>query len=294
MHSHHKFISAISPAFTVIKRITKKNSLFSNSSLRVLAYHDIPENQKSYLSFQLSWIKKHWNIIPPSEFELMITGEKPIIGDNVLITFDDGFLSNRVIAEEILKPLSIEAIFFVVSDFVSINDIRKAHHFVSKNIIPGSKFENIPDNFVNMRWNDLEELLDYGHTIGSHTKSHLRLDSSVLENDLNEQLIISADTISERLGINIDHFAYTFGDINSFTETALKFAKKRYKFIYSGIRGDNIKNMSPYSIKRDAAAYQLSDNQYKLFSNKLLGSFLDGFVDFRYRKQRLKLDSWAR
>ena len=144
-----------------------------------------------------------------------------------------------------------------------------------------------------MQWHDLEVLLDYGHIIGSHTKNHSRLDSTISDDSLKDQLFISGDTLSKRLGVNIDHFAYTFGDIDSFSEAALKMAKKRYKFIYSGIRGDNAKNISSYSIKRDSAAFQLPNNQYKLFSNKLLGSFLDGFADFRYKKQRFKIDSWT-
>ena len=57
--------------------------------------------------------------------------------------------------------------------------------------------------------------------------------------------------------------------------------------------GDNAKKISSYSIKRDTAAYQLPNNQYQLFSNRLLGSFLEGFVDFKYKKQRLKIDSWT-
>ena len=293
MHLHHQLQSALSPAYTLIKKISKKSGGKPLSSLRVIAYHDIPHTQRDSLVSQLNWIKTHWNIVTPTQFELMIKGDELIIGDNVLITFDDGFISNRFIADEILKPMGIKAIFFIISDFANIKSNKQAHLFVANNIIPNSDIDNIPQNFVNMQWHDLEVLLDYGHTIGSHTKSHFRLDSSALDADLKDQLIVSGDTLSNRLGVDIDHFAYTFGDIGSFSEAALKIAKKRYKFIYSGIRGDNAKKISSYSIKRDTAAYQLPNNQYQLFSNRLLGSFLEGFVDFKYKKQRLKIDSWT-
>lgn len=294
MHLHHQLQSILSPTYTLFKKIGKKSGALDVNSLRVIAYHDIPNNQKDSLFAQLNWVKKNWNIVSPTQFELMIKGDEPIIGNNVLITFDDGFISNKIIADEILNPMGIKAIFFIVSDFANIENNEIARLFVANNIIPNAIVDNIPENFVNMRWHDLEVLLDYGHTIGSHSKSHFRLDSSALNLDLKEQLIVSGDTLSNRLGVDIDHFAYTFGDIDSFSEVALKIAKKRYKFIYSGIRGDNSKLISSYSIKRESAAYQLPNNQYQLFSNKLLGSFLDGFADFRYRKQRLKIDSWAR
>ena len=71
-------------------------------------------------------------------------------GDNLMITFDDGFFSNRDIAEKILNPMGIQALFFVVSDFVNIDDHDEAkdtfHHFVRKFVDqysttnPGSKY----------------------------------------------------------------------------------------------------------------------------------------------------------
>ena len=123
MHLHHQLQSAFSPTFAFIKKIGKKGGFISSDSLRVIAYHDIPHNQKESLIVQLNWIKTQWNILSPAQFESMILGDEPIIGDNILITFDDGFMSNRIVADEILKPMGIKAIFFVVSDFVGENGL---------------------------------------------------------------------------------------------------------------------------------------------------------------------------
>ena len=292
MHFHHKLQSALSPAYIFSKKITN-NSLKSINSLRVLAFHDIPENEIEPLKNQLTWLKHHWNILNPNEFELMMDHKKPVIGKNVLITFDDGFISNRVIADEILNPLNVKAIFFIVSDFASINDLAKSQLFISKNIMPNSSVNEIPRNLGNMNWDDLEVLVDYGHTIGSHTKSHYRLAPGVEKSILESQIIDSGNIISNRLGVSIDHFAYTFGDVDSFSENALRLAKKRYKFIYSGVRGDNIECLSSNLIRRDAASFQLKNNEYKLFSNRLLESFLFGLADFKYKKSRIKMDSWT-
>jgi peptidoglycan/xylan/chitin deacetylase (PgdA/CDA1 family) len=293
MHLHHQLQSAFSPTFAFIKKIGKKGGFISSDSLRVIAYHDIPHNQKESLIVQLNWIKTQWNILSPAQFESMILGDEPIIGDNILITFDDGFMSNRIVADEILKPMGIKAIFFVVSDFVDIKSHKKARLFVANNIIPNSNIENIPKNLVNMQWKDLEFLIEQGHTIGSHTKKHVRLNSSISDSDLQEEIIMSAELISSRLGINIEHFAYTFGDIESFSPVALKIAKKRYQFVYSGIRGDNSKSLSQFAIRRDPAAFQLQNNEYQIFNNKLLSSFLGGFADFKYRNSRRIIDDWS-
>ena len=47
-------------------------------------------------------------------------------------------------------------------------------------------------------------------------------------------------------------------------------------------------------IRRDAAASQYLNNEYKIFNNKLLDAFLDGFADFSYINSRKKLDLWSR
>ena len=147
MHLHHQLQSALSPAYTLIKKISRQASKIQGS-LRVIAYHDIPLSQRDSLVIQLKWIKAQWNIVTPSQFEFMIRGDEPIIGDNVLITFDDGFISNRFIADEILNPMDIKAIFFVVSDFVSIKNSKQAQQFVANNIIPNSNIDNIPENLI--------------------------------------------------------------------------------------------------------------------------------------------------
>ena len=61
----------------------------------------------------------------------MISGKIPIIGNNLLITFDDGLASNRVVAEKILNPMGIKAIFFIISEFAKIKKPSEARKFVS-------------------------------------------------------------------------------------------------------------------------------------------------------------------
>ena len=69
----------------------------------------------------------------------MISGLEPIQDNNLLITFDDGLISNRIVAEKVLNPLGIKAIFFVVTDFIDIKNVDDARQFVADNIIPKAK-----------------------------------------------------------------------------------------------------------------------------------------------------------
>ena len=115
-----------------------------------------------------------------------------------------------------------------------------------------------------------------------------------LRNELKEEIVLSSKVLESKLNIKIKHFAYTFGDINSFSRKALILASSQFSFVYSGLRGNNTNNTSPLAIRRDASSTQIFNNEYKLFNNKLLDAFLDGFADFRYSSSKKKLDSWIK
>jgi peptidoglycan/xylan/chitin deacetylase (PgdA/CDA1 family) len=293
MSLHHQLLIITRPIQKVIRQIGCKLGFISSNRLRVLLYHDIPLDQEEKLYKQLILLKKDWCFITPLQFEKMALGEVPIKGNNLLITFDDGMLSNLAVAERILNKLDIKAIFFVINGFIKIKDPLEARHFASEYLIPGSSINDIPKSWGNLQWNDLKNLIKQGHTIGHHTKMHTRLSNCSSKNDLEDEIIISAKEIELKLDIKVKHFAYTFGDINSFSKEALSIAKSKFSFIHSGLRGNNSALTSPLAIRRDAAATQFP-NEYKILHNKLLGAFLDGFADFKYKSSLKKLDSWTK
>lgn len=264
----------------------------SPNSLRVLIYHDIAPNDYVNFEAQIRWLSLQWNIVSPEQFSAMKSGQEKITGKNLLITFDDGLISNRIVAENILNPLGIKALFFCVSDFINISDEKEVESFIMDRICLGWSVENVPSHWKNMKWDDLTALLEQGHTIGGHTKSHARLSEINSEFDLKNEIVASADLIESKLGIAIEHFAYTFGDLNSINQKALEVASKRFKYVYSGIRGNNIRGNN--GIYRDAAAEQDNKMNYHVFSNSLLGSFLEGVADPLYYSKRKKFQEWNR
>lgn len=292
MSLHHKILTYTNPTMRLMRNVGVKLGIVNNNHLRVLIFHDIPPNQEEAFQRQLAWIQRNRTIVSPEKFEKMISGEEPVIGENILVTFDDGFISNRVVAEKILNPMGIKAVFFVVSDFVEIKDRDEAHQFIAEYIMPEIEVVDIPDSMNNMQWEDLQTLNQQGHTIGCHTRKHAKLSTCSLK-ELNEEIIDSAACIREKLGISIEHFAYPFGDIDSFSKEAMDVAVTNFKYIYSGIRGDNINLFSPYTIRRDSAATQTKTYEYTPLDNKLLDAFLAGTADFHYSKARDIIDSWV-
>lgn len=107
-----------------------------------------------------------------------------------------------------------------------------------------------------MTWADLEALLEQGHTIGAHTRTHARLSATKTSAELYDEIVVAGNTIAARLGIGVRHFAYTFGDLASITREALEIAARRYSFVHSGIRGNNRAGASPFAIRRESATMQ--------------------------------------
>ena len=136
-----------------------------------------------------------------------------------------------------------------------------------------------------MNVGDLAYLLEEKHSIGAHTKTHARLSELKSETDLVEEIIGSAGRLESKLGVSIRHFAFPFGNLVSFSPDALAVAHRRFEFIYSAIRGDNLNNTPTWAIRRDAIS--CSD------SLSLVGALLEGGADFLYKRDVKTLESWG-
>ena len=280
---HHFLASAYKPlkfANTLLRRVRGQHS----GRLRVLLYHDIAPSDEERFEAQLRWLSRSWRFITPNDFAAIIIGEESVVDDCLLLTFDDGFASNRRIAEIVLNQMGIKALFFIVSEFANLSEKDDWRSFVAQNIYPALRLENVPDYWCNMSWDDLGYLLETGHSIGAHTARHARL-SQVAQVDLGAEVILSADVLEQKLGINVEHFAYTFGDLASFSPVALAVARSRFKFIYTGMRGFNACDVEPWAIRRDA----MTAND----SLKLVGALLEGAADRFYATNLTVYESWG-
>jgi peptidoglycan/xylan/chitin deacetylase (PgdA/CDA1 family) len=284
MSLKHQLLAAAYQPLKLGNTLLRKVSGHHGGRLRVLLYHDIAPTDEARFEVQLRWLSRSWRFITPSDFAAMIFGDEPLVEDCLLLTFDDGFASNRRTAETVLNPMGIKALFFIVSEFAALSDTADWRGFVAQNIYPGLQPENVPAYWRNMSWDDLAYLLETGHSIGAHTAYHARL-SQVTPVDLAEEIILSADVLEQKLGIKVDHFAYTFGDLASFSPDSLAVARSRFQFIYTGLRGLNACGVPPWAIRRDAV--------YANDSLSLLGALLEGGADGFYTTNLAVYESWG-
>ena len=103
------------------------------------------------------------------------------------------------------------------------------------------------------------------------------------ENELKDEIIVAADELQSLLNYKIKNFAYTFGDINSINKLSINLASKRFDFIFSGLRGNNLKKSK--IVAREAINF---------YSDITLNhAILNGIYDLFYKTKLNKLKKWV-
>lgn len=275
----HKTIKLFEKIILLISNIL--NLFKDQNRLRILVYHHVEKKDFKKLYNQFKILSKNWKFITPEQFENHINKKEILKGQNLLVTFDDGFKSNFFVAKKILSKFNIKAIFFVPSDFIKLSNYQESQKFINKNILDHVK----PKDFKklrNMSTKDLKILIKKGHSIGCHTKTHANLGLIKDTLKLKKEIIESSKNLKRLLKINLKHFAFSYGNYESMNKKSLKIAFKRYDFVYSCLRGNNFYNCKNKLIKRDTV--------YLDSSNDLLRIFLSGFIDLKYFTQLKKIN----
>jgi peptidoglycan/xylan/chitin deacetylase (PgdA/CDA1 family) len=125
-------------------------------------------------------------LVSPRSFLECCSDPKASLSDAVLLTFDDGFLS----------------------DYTNVYA-----RYVTTGRIPGF-MSFIPVDFVGspgrMSWEMIEELGRGGVAIGSHGMAHVDL-TTVSDAELDRELAVSKSMLEDRLGQQVALFAFPFG-----------------------------------------------------------------------------------
>ncbi len=194
----------------------KSKVIKKNVKVPILLYHHITDeefsggNEISLISpadfrLHMTAIKINFTPISLRHYYNYIqdkTGEVTLPDNPIIITFDDGYLSNYEIAFPILKELEIPATIFVVTDTVG-------------EMAGGGKV-----NYSHFTWEQAREMEESGLIeIQSHTASHAEL-ATLPANQVVLELRKSKYAIEKNLGRECDMIAFPYGSYNEIVETA--------------------------------------------------------------------------
>jgi len=245
-------------------------------SLRIMMIHDTPKKDHYIYEKQIEFLLLNgWKLLDPKKFIKNKIKKKKIIGKNLVITFDDGLKSNMGLAEKLKNKFGIKSIFFVPYSFVNMKKTKDIKKFcVNKLNIFKKKYYNL-----NLNLKDLRKLILDGHVIGSHTINHLNLKNIVDIKQLKNEIAGSKRLLTKLTGKKINVFAFTFGSLKDINKKSLKISLNNYDLVFSGIRGNNIKNNR----------ILFRDEINGSYSKYMCQSLLSGNIDFLYSSKRKKL-----
>ncbi len=240
----------------------------------VVTLHNIPSRHFLWFELFVKKMSKYYEFINPFQIntEFLDINSKT----KILLSFDDGFKSNRILAENILATLGIRGLFFITEDFIGE---RKSTAFMNRTFYPNSPRKLLSqEETTPMSWDDLRWLVDNGHMIGAHTRSHPALSSIKNIEKLSSEIITSANRLENLLNTKINCFAFPFGTIESIDEDSLALAKTRFDYVFSNIRGCVADSPSREFIFRQ----NIVPGDLITLNRKII----DGRLDWKYRQAR--------
>lgn len=209
----------------------------NNNKPRILTFHQVADR------FEMSITR-----VPVNGFERIVrflaesgwrgTNLSEMHADNDIgLTFDDGWQSFYENAFPILQKHGFTATVFLISDYVgrdSAWDYKKSRH---------------------LDWHQILELAQAGIEFGSHSASHA--DLRALDNArLKHEIEASKKTIEDRLGRQVNFFAYPFGRFDNRVMEHVRIAG--YKKAYAASNGE-----SDFAITRTGV--YLYDTPYSIY-----------------------------
>jgi peptidoglycan/xylan/chitin deacetylase (PgdA/CDA1 family) len=224
--------------------------------VRIVHYHYVFDDERESFAEHLRFFARELRPVSLSEaVERLRLGKAE--GDELVVTFDDGFRNQLDNAAPLLAEHGFTGCFFLVNELLSASEER-ARSFCRERL-------HLPVPVEPLDWDGAARLLELGHEIGSHTRSHLDL-TSLARDELLGELVGSREELSRQLGA-VRHVSAPYGGRARFSEAVADAARAAgYDSCATAIRGVNTSALDLYSLRRDhlSARWPLRELAYFL------------------------------
>ena len=181
------------------------------------------------------------------------------VGDEVVVTFDDGFRNQLDNAAPLLAEHGFSACFFLVTRPARRGRRTQARAFCRERL-------HLPLPVEPLDWDGAARLLELGHEIGSHTRSHPNL-TSLDAGALARRAGVVARASSRSGSARCATSSAPYGDRARFSEAVADAARTAgYESCASAIRGVNRSALDLYSLRRHhlSASWPIRELRYFL------------------------------
>jgi len=230
-------------------------------SYRILCFHWVGAEGRAGFESKLIWLKRRYDINPLGELlKRQANGE--LRGNEIAITFDDGFSDFHEVVLPLLIRHDVPVTLFVPSGMLDLN-FEEAKDFADQRI------------GINKPLLDRNQLVDIAKSglvdIQSHSHTHCDFGAEPMS-VLLEELCQSRRTIEGITRQPVDMLAFPYGDVLNTSETAFKALQQAdYSFAMTIVPGFNHGRTNKFKLYRDS----LNPNM----NNFLLRAWLCGGYD---------------
>ena len=215
--------------------------------LPVLMYHKVgtpPPGSKlkklwvspAQFRWQMSYLKRHgYAPLTLADVAAHQDAGRPVPGNAVVLTFDDGYRNNLENALPILQEFGFPAVIYVVVNAVGRDNFW--HDPASETRIPM------------LDWDGVRALQKAGWEIGSHTMNHARL-SRLSAEAVRAELVESRAVLGEKLGTAPLSFANPYGDAADDPAVQSLVREAGYRTAVSVHQGKADLSGNPYCLRR--------------------------------------------
>ena len=196
--------------------------------VRVVVFHDVQD--RDWFAESIKTLSVHYHMLTPEEFT---AGNFDTERINLLITFDDGYTSWVDVCLPVLLEYNVKALFFINSGLLDAERENKQETFVRERLLL-TKPHRI------LTWEGVRTLLRAGHTIGGHTRSHVRL-SELSVAGQEEEIKVDKARLSTMLGTSVTTIAYPFGNHGDYTGDTVRIVNEAgytHAFTTEGVFAD--------------------------------------------------------
>ncbi len=140
-------------------------------------------------SEQMTYLAREgWHSVSPAELYAYLQEGAPLPPKAIIISMDDGYREVYDVALPVFQETGLRPVLFIISEHLGYS--------------------------AYLSWEQLEELVTGGVTIGSHTMSHMDL-RALGEADLRRELAGSRELLEQELGVTVDSFCYPYGSYDA-------------------------------------------------------------------------------
>ena len=289
---------------------------FGPNHIRAISYHGTPEDRAADFERQLRFYSRHFEPADKPRLEDLLVGNKTVshpsatlveasapVGaacrktpssrkPGLLISFDDGLLSNYEVAAPLLEKYGFTGWFFVpvalIGDRRLAGDLEYRERIRSRHGIDISGEADGRPAFMN--WEQVRDL-DRRHVIGCHTMNHCRLHeregSARTEEKLRLEIVDSKAELERQLAHEVDIFCWVGGEEESYSRRAAEWiAQAGYRFSFMTNVYPITGGTSPLQLQRTNIEASWSMPQVRFY--------MSGVMDIAYAPKRRRVNRLTR